>query len=165
MPKEVRRANINDVVNIMPLLSSVTQLHSDNREDIFRNPTLHYSESEIKSFIANDGLNIFVATSETDEITGVLLCKIRVEHNHCVLLDSKTLWIEDTCVNQSYRKKGYGKMLLDFAKKFAEDSGCSRMELNVWSFNKNAHDFYANQGMNEQRHVMEYIFELTDKGV
>ena len=106
-----------------------------------------------------------MSTGEANEITGVLLCKIKAEHNHSVLLDSKTLWIEDTCVNEFYRKKGYGKMLLDFAKKFAEDNGCSRMELNVWSFNKNAHDFYASQGMNEQLHIMEYIFKIYEQSI
>jgi len=159
MEKEIRRAVIDDVIKIMPLLSSVAQLHGDNRKDIFRNPTLHYSESEIKSFVENGKLNVFVSTSETNEITGVLLCKIKVEHNHNVLLDSKTLWVEDTCVSESYRKKGYGKMLVDFAKKFAKDNGCSRIELNVWAFNKEAYDFWANQGMKEQRHTMEYIVD------
>lgn len=48
-------------------------------------------------------------------------------------------------------------MLVDFAKKFAKDNGCSRIELNVWAFNKEAYDFWANQGMKEQRHTMEYI--------
>jgi len=157
MGKEVRRAVINDVPKIMPLLSSVAQLHGDNRKDIFRNPTLHYSESEIKNFIETGELNIFVSTGETNEITGVLLCKIRAQHNHNVLLDSKILWIEDTCVGESYRNKGYGKMLIEYAKGFAKDNGCSRMELNVWSFNKNAHDFYESQGLKEQRNIMEYI--------
>ena len=39
MAKEVRRANMDDIVKIMLLLSSVAQLHGDNRKDIFRNPT------------------------------------------------------------------------------------------------------------------------------
>ena len=158
MVKEVRHAVINDVEKIMPLLSSVAQLHGDNRKDIFRVPTLHYSESEIRNFIENGELNIFVSISETGEITGVLICKLQVRQNHSVLLDSKTLWIEDTCVGEAYRKKGYGKMLIEYAKKFAKDNECSRMELNVWSFNKEAYDFYEKQGMVEQRSVMEYRF-------
>ena len=157
MNKKGRPAVTGDIPDIMPLLSSVAQLHGDTRKDIFRNPTLHYSESEITEFIKNNELNIFVSTSESDKITGILLCKFRIEYNHNVLLDSKTLWIEDTCVGEAYRKKGYGKMLIDYAKEFAKINNCSRMELNVWAFNKNAHDFYVSQGMKEQRHIMEYI--------
>jgi len=147
---------MGDVEYIMPLLSEVAQLHGDNRKDIFHNPTLHYSENEIKGFIENGGLNVFVLTGEVDEITGVLLCKIQENKNHSVLLDSKTLWVEDTCVSEAYRGKGHGKMLVDYAKKFARDNGCSRVELNVWAFNKNARDFYESQGMKGQRTVMEF---------
>ena len=157
MGKEVRRAVMSDVAKIMPLLSSVAQMHGDNRNDIFRNPTLHYTEDEIKKFIENCEINIFVSTSETNEITGVLLCRLESNKNHSVLLDSKQLWIEDTCVDETYRGKGYGKMLVDYAKKFAKDNGCSRVELNVWHFNKNAHDFWVSQGMKEMRYVMEFI--------
>jgi len=157
MNKKVRRAVINDIGAIMPLLSSVAQLHGDNRKDIFKNPIMHYSETDIRNFIENKELNIFVSTDESAEITGILLCRVQVKENHVVLSDTKILWIEDTCVGEPYRKKGYGKMLIDYAKEFAKTNGCSRMELNVWAFNKNAHDFYISQGMKEQRHIMEYI--------
>jgi len=56
MANEVRRAVMDDIITIMPLLSTVAQLHGDNRKDIFRNPTLHYSESEIREFIENGKL-------------------------------------------------------------------------------------------------------------
>jgi len=158
MAKEVRRAVMDDVEKIMPLLSSVAQLHADGRKDVFRSPiTTHYSESEIKSFVENGELNIFVSTNEANELTGVLLCRLFISTNHNILQDSRTLWIEDTCVRESHRKEGYGKMLLDFAKNFAKENNCSRVELNVWSFNKSAHDFYVSQGMMKQRHTMEYI--------
>jgi len=46
MEKEIRRAAIDDVVKIMPLLSSVAQLHGDNRKDIFA--TQHYTTLKVK---------------------------------------------------------------------------------------------------------------------
>ena len=157
MAKKVRHAVINDVEKIMPLLSSVAQMHGDSRKDIFRNPILHYSASDIKNLIENGGLNVFVAVSEVGEVAGVLLCRVEEIQDHIVKLDTKVLRIEDTCVDERYRKSGYGKMLLDYAKEFAKNNGCSRMELNVWAFNRNAYDFYESQGMRAQRHTMEYI--------
>ena len=63
MSSNVRNVVISDIASIMPLLSSVAKLHGDNRKDIFRNPTLHYSESDIRNFIENGELNIFVSTN------------------------------------------------------------------------------------------------------
>ena len=158
MDKKVRRAVIGDVVKIMPLLTSVDKFHIDNRKDVFHDAGFLYSEYEIKTAIEEDnGLYIFVSTSEINEITGVLLCYFDEIQDSSIFLDSKKLWIDNNCVGKPYRKEGYGKMLLDYAKTFAKENGCSSIELIVWDFNKNAHDFYKSQGMTEKHYTMEYI--------
>jgi len=58
-----------------------------------------------KNFELSSKLNIFVSTNEANEVTGVLLCRLQEKQNHNVLLDSKTLWVEDTCVSESHRGK------------------------------------------------------------
>lgn len=158
MDKRIRRATIDDADDIISLLSTVTKLHANNRGDIIRDSALHYSESEIHDFFIENGpISAFVSTDETDKITGVLLYRIGSTSNHNVFLDSKKMWIDEICIGEPYRKQGYGKMLLDYAKEIAESNNCSRIELNVWTFNKNAYNFYVSQGMKEQRSIMEYI--------
>ena len=159
MDKKIRRAVIKDTDEIISLLSDSAKLHANHRGDIIRNSTLHYSENDIHNLFIEDGpINAFVSINEAEKITGILLYRIGVTSNHNVFLDSKKMWIDEICIGEPYRKQGYGKILLDYAKETAQSNNCSRIELNVWAFNKNAYDFYVNQGMKEQRVIMEYIF-------
>ena len=53
-----------------------------------------------------------------------------------------TLFIEDVYIKKEYRRKGYGQQLFDFCKHRAKQSGCGRMEWNVYTWNASAIQFY-----------------------
>jgi ribosomal protein S18 acetylase RimI-like enzyme len=157
MSKTVRRAIPDDLASIMPLLVAVAGMHIENLPDVFKSPANPYSESEIRDRMEKGEKSVFVSTNSADEVTGVLLCSFQKRQNHPVMKDFRTLWIDEVCIAEAHRRQGYGKLLMDYAVEFARENGCSRVELNVWAFNQNAHDFYVSQGMREQRSVMEYI--------
>ncbi|MCL1824078.1 MAG: GNAT family N-acetyltransferase [Oscillospiraceae bacterium] len=159
MEKQVRYAELNDIPDIILLLKAVGKLHGENRGDIFRGNALRYSESEIKDFIKTKKMNIFVSVNETDQVTGMVFCEFKTVEADNVLLSSKTLWVADACVKEHCRGEGYGKTLINHVKAFAKENNCSRIELNVWDFNKGARGFYSGLGMREQRHIMEFIVD------
>ena len=67
--------------------------------------------------------------------------------------------MEELCVNQVDRKSGIGKALSEEAKRLSRLRGADVMELNVWSFNTNAIDFYHAMGMTERSIIMEQKFK------
>ena len=57
---------------------------------------------------------------------------------------------------EGYKKHGIGKKLMLYAKEEAKKGNYNRLELNCWSFNENAIEFYKKIGMKEQRINLEF---------
>ena len=54
--------------------------------------------------------------------------------------------IEHICVESKYKGKGIGKALINFVKDIAKDNDVDRIELDYWTGNKNAGEFFKSQG-------------------
>lgn len=158
MPGIARHATAKDSPAIMALLAELARLHGEHREDIFRAPTeprtKHTAES-LEAYGTGDGAVFVVEDEGTGEVAGILFCQVKRTKDHPVLQDSTVLWVEDVCVDRAYRGHGYGQLLMARAKEHGREKCCSRLDLNVWAFNKGAHDFYKAMGMREQRTIME----------
>ena len=77
--------------------------------------------------------------------------------DHNVMVDRKTLYIDDICVSENERGKHIGSRLYRHAEEFARESGCYNLTLNVWSFNEKAARFYEAMGMTPYKTGMEYV--------
>ena len=107
--------------------------------------------------IKDDNTPIFVYEEE-QVIKGYIFAFIQ-EINSPSLCKIKSLYIDDLCVEKNCRGKGVGTSLYNFIKEYAKSIGCYNITLNVWSFNKNAYEFYKKCGLNEQKIVMEEILK------
>ena len=105
-----------------------------------------YSIEDLKKFIS-DGtdIKIFVAVCD-NAVCG---------HVFCILKDSKTFYIDDLCVDPSYRRRGVAKRLMERAEAYGRSNGCVFMTLNVWNGNNSAKEFYVAYGMTERSTTLE----------
>jgi GNAT superfamily N-acetyltransferase len=55
-------------------------------------------------------------------------------------------WVEDLAVDPERRSAGVGKALLDAAKQWAREHGCSHLELDSGAARVDAHRFYEREG-------------------
>ncbi len=62
--------------------------------------------------------------------------------------------LEHVCVESKYKGKGIGKALIDFVKEFAKENNVNRIELDYWSGNKNAGEFFESQGFSTYNEKM-----------
>jgi ribosomal protein S18 acetylase RimI-like enzyme len=74
-----------------------------------------------------------------------------------LLQDTKTLYIDDICVDEKARGKHVGTELYEFVRDYAKSIGCYNITLNVWEGNDAALSFYRNMGMKVQKTGMETI--------
>ena len=155
----VRKAKIEDLDKMINILEQISNLHSENRPDIFKEKSREQIEKTLMETMNNQERKLIVATDDTMKIYGLLIYTIKEVKEHINLKDSKILWIEELGVDEKYRKKGIGKILMNEAEKIAKELDCRRMELNCWDFNENAIDFYEAIGMNTQRRIMEKRIE------
>lgn len=88
-------------------------------------------------------------------VCGLIIFKIKEIENHVNLKDAKILYVGKIVVDKKYQRKGIGTLLMQEINRIAKELNCNRIELNCWSFNKKAIEFYKSQGMKIQRLNME----------
>jgi GNAT superfamily N-acetyltransferase len=72
-------------------------------------------------------------------------------HNFSTFTGRPGLYLEDLFVYDEYRGKGYGKALLLYLAKIAQERQCSRFEWVVLDWNTPAIDFYNSLGAKQMK--------------
>ncbi len=152
----IRKAQLKDAERISQLLVIIGRLHHNGRPDIYPDGA-KYGVKEVEEIILDEEKTVFVAADENDTVAGYIICFPIKRNQNVTAEEQKTLYVDDLCVDENYQSHGIGKALLMRAKQHAEETGCTNVELNVWSFNEKAIKFYEACGMTEQKRRMEFI--------
>lgn len=150
----VRPAEPRDAERIRQLLEQICLLHVEGRPDLFR-PSGKYTVDDIIKMIDDPGRPILVADVGAD-VAGYVFCQLNRRKNP-VMWERLTLYVDDLCVDQKYRRCGIGRALFQGAQRLARECGAYNIELNVWAFNESAIAFYRSLGMKPSRMIMELI--------
>ena len=97
---EIRLANHTDISGMIHLLKQVGQVHHDIRPDLFRDGAQKYSEEDLAALLQDQTRPIFVGVEE-GRMLGYCFCILEETANHPVLMDEKTLYIDDLCVDDA----------------------------------------------------------------
>lgn len=153
---EIRRAEERDIDQILNLLSQVLEIHAKIRPDIFVSGTTKYTREELSLLITNSSYFVYVVCEE-DIILGYAFCKIVSPKHINTMVNNKTFFIDDFCVDEKYRKQHIGTILFEFLKKEAKNFGCYEICLYQWEGNDDARKFYEKMGMKVKATTLEYI--------
>lgn len=153
---QIRKAKTMDISSIKKLLYEVHQVHYNVRPDLFKAGCRKYNDDEVLAFIHSKDTPIFVAVLE-DEVVGYAFCIPKQIYNHPSMVDIRTLYIDDFCIEESVRGKQIGKRLYECVLQYAKDQGFYNVTLNVWADNVDAVNFYKKIGMQIQKIGMEVI--------
>ncbi len=153
---DIKLATEKDVDRLQDLLFSVQNLHAQGRPDVFIKDTRKYSDVKVKQIIACKNSPVFVGVVK-GEVMAYAFCEILDNTGTDNLKNLKTLYIDDLCVDEKYRGKGYGKQIYSFVKDYAKTQGCYHLTLNVWHLNESAVKFYEKVGMQPLKTTMEVI--------
>ena len=151
---EIRLAREGDIPGIINLLRQVGGVHRDIRPDIFRAGAQKYNEADLRELLADAARPIFVA-AEGEAVLGHCFCELKATEGSTVLLDSRSLYIHDLCVDEACRGQHVGRGLYDHVCGYAREAGCQNITLNVWCGNERAMSFYEKQGMKPRNITME----------
>lgn len=67
-------------------------------------------------------------------------------HNYSTFLGQAGIYLEDLYVDEQHRGKGFGKALLIYLAKLAQERDCGRLEWAVLNWNEPAINFYRSLG-------------------
>ena len=151
---EIRFAQVRDIPGIIDLLQQVGQVHHGIRPDLFRSGAQKYDETDLEELLKDPDRPIFAAV-EGDKLLGYCFCILEVTEHNPVLMDDKTLYIDDLCVDEKSRGQHVGQVLYEHAKAYAKEIGCRSVTLNVWCGNDSALRFYEKQGLKPRKIYME----------
>ena len=151
----IRNACKEDVTQLNKLLFQVQQVHAQARADIFMAGAKKYTDDELLVLIQNANQTpIFVAELDGNVVGYAFSRMIRTsDHTR----KQNTLYIDDLCVDEAYRRKHIGSNLLNYVTDFAKKMKFHNVTLNVWALNEDAYRFYEKNGMHVQKYGMEKI--------
>ena len=138
------------------LLDQVDMVHHNGRPDLF-NIGRKYRDEQILEIFKDDLRPVFVYESDEGEVLGYCFCMVQESIGDNVIVDHKTLYIDDLCVDETSRGLGVGKALYHYAVEYAKSIGCYNVTLNVWECNSGARAFYDSLGMKPMKTYMEEI--------
>ncbi len=153
----IRRAEEKDIPRILELLSQVLELHAEIRPDIFISGTTKYTKDELLLILQDENRPIYVAVDEGDVAVGYAFCILMNQPFSTNMVQFKSMFIDDLCVDKSQRGRHIGECLFEHVRKEAKRLGCYEITLNVWSGNTPAENFYEKMGMKTKERQMEYI--------
>ncbi len=156
---EIRRAGEKDLDMVLKLLSEVLEIHAKIRPDIFISGTTKYNREELKAIFRDEKTPVYVAVDEKDQVMGYAFCMIKNQPKSDNLVPYRSIYIDDLCVDESWRGHHVGEALFDFVREEARRMGCYEITLNVWEGNDSARKFYDRMGLKPQKTQMELILK------
>ena len=153
---EIRTAKPEDIPGLIDLLLQVGEVHHKIRPDLFRAGARKYDEKALTEILKDPNRPIFAAV-EDGTLLGYCFCILEITRDNPVLMDQKSLYIDDLCVDEACRGTHVGQALYDHTEAYAREIGCRTVTLNVWCGNDSAMHFYEKQGLKPRNIHMETI--------
>lgn len=153
----IRKAAANDIEGIMKLLFQINKIHADNRPDLFIANGVKYQEHDLLEIFKDPDRPVFVAVDEHGFVMGYVFGIFEITKESSCQHPVKTFYIDDLCVDVSYRGQHIGTALYKYTLDIARQMGCYRVTLHVWNFNQDAFEFYEKLGMTPLVTTMEQV--------
>ncbi len=153
-PVCVRFAVEADLERVNELRRQVNELHVAGKPDVFK-PGFG---DELRSYlyvIWNDPKQRIVVAEGGGSICGFAVLNHIVKPENPYMFERNFLDIDEFCVDAHFRRHGVGNAMIGFIRDYAKTQGFSRIELNMWSFNRDALAFYEATGFQTYRRYME----------
>ena len=147
----IRQATEKDIPHILELYRQLA--FSSPPPDTLQLPVEEYRKvfSEMSKM---PGYRLLVA-EEDDTIVGTTVVAVLPGIAHGT---SPFAVVEYVVVDKNHRRKGIGKLLMDYVKDFARDAGCYKVGLTSDNRRVEAHEFYRSLGFEASAHGFRFYF-------
>lgn len=153
MTFEIRQAVIDDLRELNELNKEIQSLHHKIDPEYFRPADRSDIRGELQALIEDEKSGVLVADSK-----GLLLGFL--SYRECSLPKSgltneiPMLFIHHMGVKRIFYKQGIGTALMDAVCKIAGEKGIKRVQLDVWSRNSGAKEFFLKSGFKTVNEIM-----------
>lgn len=148
----IRRAVSTDNILLSRLCMDVQRLHAEQHSDIFKMPQQEaFAASFFDEVLADPITSIFISERDGEPL-GYVLCKLIERPENPFTFSMRYLLIDQISVRPAEQGKGVGSALLKQAEVLAKELNVSRIQLDSWGFNTEAHGFFEKMGFEKFNH-------------
>ena len=158
MDVTVRKATLQDFEAICRLYNQCDLLHHRERPQEFKHvePSVR-KRDYIEELIEGDDSCLHVATLNA-EVVGLVDSRIK-DFQHPLLVLESIGRILVIVVDEAYRNRGIGEVLLKQAHRWLRERGITDVELNAYAFNRAALRLYEKMGYSVKSHTLHRQLE------
>jgi GNAT superfamily N-acetyltransferase len=143
----IRQATLDDVKNILHIYAEA--LDNGKVISVEKAQEIFLKQQQYPDY------QVFVAIHEQQIVgTFALLIMENMAHN-----GTPSAVVEDVGILPMLQGKGIGKMMMEFALKYANEKGCYKMSLSSNLRREKAHQFYESLGF--KKHGFSFLMDLT----
>ena len=149
---KIRQAVSTDGLLLSSLSMDVQRLHAEHHPEIFKMPqNADFAVQFFNDMLANPLARIFVA-EEDGQALGCVVCKLVEREENPFTVAMRYLLVDQISVQPEAQGKGVGTALIEQVKRLAREWNVSRIQLDSWGFNVNAHAFFERMGFEKFNH-------------
>ncbi len=154
----VRFAREDELDQVNVLRKQVNDLHVAGKPDVFK-PGFGAELRDHIHTIWNDPRQKIAVAEMRGKICGFAVLNHITRPENPFMLARDFLDIDEFCVDSACRRQGVASAMIRFVRQFAKENGYRRIELNMWSFNREALAFYEAAGFKTFRRYMEMFVD------
>jgi len=150
----IRTATPQDSLLLSTLCQDVQSLHAKHHSEIFKMPSGDdFAVSFFDEMLVDPTARLFIAEEDWGAI-GYIFCKLFERPEGLFTYANRFIQIEHISVRPDAQQRGAGAALLNRVEELAREVGVTKIQLNSWAFNTNAHAFFERFGFEK----IEYRF-------
>lgn len=154
MDIKVREAVINDYESLCEIYTELDEHHRLSHPELFVKPeNCARAKEYIMEAINDSNKALFVAVADS-KVVALAECYIQKSSDFPVIKKRAWVQLDSIAVKREYRNYHIGSLLLKKVEEWAESNDISRIELKVYSFNKDAVEFYTGKGFKDLNKTM-----------
>lgn len=150
----LRSATRDDLPALTALCHEVQEMHLAGRPDLFTNTDPHDLATYLSGCFDREDFSITVADRQ-GQVCGYVLVQDVHRPGNPFRNAEHVLYIHHIGVARDARRCGVGSALMEAVRTQATSAQCSAIRLDSWSFNTDAHVFFARHGFSPMNIVFE----------
>ena len=154
----IRKATSADIAQAAEIFKQLHNIHVEAKPDSFRTVPADFFRSRLQEYLLEENTGIFVNDEggiNAFAVVKVLAFNAEDEER----FPRRCCYINCFAVDESCRRQGVGRELMEYIKKYAKENNCNTIQLGVSGFNKQAREFYQAMGFAERSIAMEQKIE------
>jgi len=140
---------------IARLNNDVQDIHVSLYPEYFNEYDYESISGFYKQIMTNPNFDFLVIKSD-EQYLGYAWIEVREIQESVFMRANKFVFVHQFSISKEYRNKGFGSQLMNKIEEIARDKGINRIQLDYWSDNELAREFYKK---NEYKIYREFIYK------